>query len=91
MLIHVFLMQVPETQRWANLFAVLEEARAALNMEDYSISQTTLEQIFLDFAAEQNDEAKKMKKKQANRGNQGGNVYAAGARGAGLQTVTTRV
>ncbi len=77
--------QVPETEQWGRLFATLEAARGELAMEDYSVSQTSLEQIFLDFAAEQNDEAKKIKKAQVNR------QPAGGARGEGLQVVTTRV
>ena len=44
---------VPETAvSWPTLFSALEEAKndCANHMEDYSICQTTLEQIFIDFA-----------------------------------------
>ncbi|XP_007498288.2 phospholipid-transporting ATPase ABCA3-like isoform X3 [Monodelphis domestica] len=39
-----------ENQSWAKVFGVLEEVKVLYNLEDYSISQTTLEQIFLGFA-----------------------------------------
>ena len=48
--------KVPETARWAELFSELEGNKARLNLDDYSISQTSLEQIFLGFAANQHAE-----------------------------------
>ena len=39
----------------AELFARLEEARVKFKLSDQSISQTTLEQVFLSFAKHQND------------------------------------
>ncbi|KAM5199113.1 phospholipid-transporting ATPase ABCA3-like isoform 1-T2 [Hipposideros larvatus] len=41
---------------WAKVFGILEEAKKHLNLEDYSISQITLEQVFLSFASLQNTE-----------------------------------
>ena len=44
---------IPETNvTWPVLFNALEEVKndSAYQMEDYSICQTTLEQIFIDFA-----------------------------------------
>lgn len=38
---HFFLLKV---------FSILEEAKALFNLEDYSVSQITLEQIFLTIA-----------------------------------------
>nr|XP_010596853.1 ATP-binding cassette sub-family A member 3-like [Loxodonta africana] len=35
---------------WAKVFGILEEAKEQFNLEDYSISQITLEQVFLTFA-----------------------------------------
>ncbi|XP_066132949.1 phospholipid-transporting ATPase ABCA3-like [Saccopteryx bilineata] len=35
---------------WAKVFGILEETKEQFNLEDYSISQMTLEQIFLTFA-----------------------------------------
>ncbi|XP_062036032.1 phospholipid-transporting ATPase ABCA3-like [Lepus europaeus] len=35
---------------WGKVFGVLEEAKEQFNLEDYSISQITLEQVFLTFA-----------------------------------------
>jgi len=34
----------------------MEANRQQLNIEDYSISQTTLEEIFLDFASSQRED-----------------------------------
>uniref|UniRef100_A0A8W4FE51 ATP binding cassette subfamily A member 15 n=1 Tax=Sus scrofa TaxID=9823 RepID=A0A8W4FE51_PIG len=35
---------------WGKVFGILEEAKEQYNLEDYSISQITLEQVFLTFA-----------------------------------------
>nr|XP_045377106.1 phospholipid-transporting ATPase ABCA3-like isoform X1 [Camelus bactrianus]XP_045377107.1 phospholipid-transporting ATPase ABCA3-like isoform X1 [Camelus bactrianus] len=35
---------------WGKVFGILEEAKEQFNLEDYSISQITLEQVFLSFA-----------------------------------------
>ncbi|XP_076997701.1 phospholipid-transporting ATPase ABCA3-like isoform X2 [Tamandua tetradactyla] len=35
---------------WGKVFNILEEAKVLFNLEDYSISQITLEQVFLTFA-----------------------------------------
>ena len=48
---------IPEgSVTWAVLFSALEEAKSACvyNLEDYSFCQTTLEQIFINFAADSN-------------------------------------
>jgi hypothetical protein len=36
-----------------DIFYVLEQAKANLNLETYSLSQTTLEQVFVYFAKKQ--------------------------------------
>ncbi|XP_027467992.2 ATP-binding cassette sub-family A member 3-like [Zalophus californianus] len=41
---------------WGKVFGILEEAKEQLNLEDYSISQITLEQVFLTFATPENTE-----------------------------------
>lgn len=41
------------------MFGILEEAKEKFNLEDYSISQITLEEVFLTFASQQNPEAEK--------------------------------
>eukprot|EP00045_Choanoeca_perplexa_P016896 m.234753 g.234753 ORF g.234753 m.234753 type:complete len:1739 (-) comp17391_c0_seq2:66-5282(-) len=38
---------------WAFVFGKLEEAKEQFGLEDYSVSQTTLEQVFLDLIKEQ--------------------------------------
>ena len=38
---------------WSLIFGAIERAKEALNIEDYSVGQTSLEQIFLTFAAKQ--------------------------------------
>lgn len=41
---------VPTTDiKWSQIFGTLEQAKKSLNIEDYSIAQSTLEQIFLLF------------------------------------------
>ncbi|XP_077296644.1 phospholipid-transporting ATPase ABCA3-like [Arctopsyche grandis] len=39
--------------RWSTIFGVMEAAKEELNIEDYSIGQTSLEQIFLQFTNDQ--------------------------------------
>ena len=43
-------------QTIAQLFQLIEENKQALNLETYSLSQTSLEQIFLSFAKDQKNE-----------------------------------
>jgi len=40
---------------WARLFGAVEGARVAYDIEDYSVSQTTLEQVFISFARMQRE------------------------------------
>ena len=49
-----FHVQSPSTP-WSALFRVMEEAKSEMSphLEEYSISQTTLEQVFLNFAKKQ--------------------------------------
>eukprot|EP00730_Choanoeca_flexa_P008675 TRINITY_DN12519_c2_g2_i2.p1 TRINITY_DN12519_c2_g2~~TRINITY_DN12519_c2_g2_i2.p1 ORF type:complete len:1169 (+),score=384.39 TRINITY_DN12519_c2_g2_i2:494-3508(+) len=42
---------------WAFVFGKLEEAKEKFGLEDYSVSQTTLEQVFLDLIKEQHEDA----------------------------------
>ena len=37
------------------VFEVVEAAKAKFNLVDYSVSQATLEQVFIDFAREKSD------------------------------------
>ena len=43
---------------WGRLFGAVESARSTYNIEDYSISQTTLEEIFIGFAQMQREQQK---------------------------------
>lgn len=43
------------SKTWANLFGYMEKAKHEYNIEDYSISQTTLEQVFLNFTRSQRE------------------------------------
>ncbi|XP_055389657.1 phospholipid-transporting ATPase ABCA3-like isoform X2 [Condylostylus longicornis] len=52
--------------RWSKIFGLMESHKEELKIEDYSISQTTLEEIFLEFAKAQKDDAKLKKKKKKN-------------------------
>jgi len=38
---------------WAKLFGIMEKAKQQFSIEDYSVGQTTLEQVFLNFAQSQ--------------------------------------
>ena len=38
---------------WAAIFGTMEKAKHTFNIEDYSVSQTTLEQVFINFARAQ--------------------------------------
>ncbi|OWR47004.1 ATP-binding cassette sub-family A member 7 [Danaus plexippus plexippus] len=40
---------------WSKMFGIMEQAKRELDVEDYSIMQTTLEQIFLQFTKYQNE------------------------------------
>jgi len=40
---------------WAQLFGVVERASSTYDIEDYSVSQTTLEQVFINFARMQRE------------------------------------
>ena len=44
------------SSRLSELFGALEENSSRLNIVDYSVSQTTLDQIFVKFAKEQHDQ-----------------------------------
>lgn len=42
-----------KTLHLAAIFGIMERAKATFNIEDYSVSQTTLEQVFINFARAQ--------------------------------------
>ncbi|XP_049997183.1 ATP-binding cassette sub-family A member 13 isoform X2 [Alexandromys fortis] len=53
---HLNLLEYHVQKSWeclADLFKVLENNKSLLNIKHYSISQTTLEQVFINFATEQ--------------------------------------
>jgi ATP-binding cassette, subfamily A (ABC1), member 3 len=39
--------------KWSQIFGIMELAKLSLDIEDYSIGQTSLEQVFLAFAKNQ--------------------------------------
>ena len=39
--------------KWSQIFGKLEAAKSKLNIEDYSITQSSLEQVFLQFTKKQ--------------------------------------
>ena len=43
-----------EDRGWSYLFTTCEDAKRRFPIEDYSVSQTSLEQVFVEFAAHQN-------------------------------------
>nr|XP_044248856.1 LOW QUALITY PROTEIN: phospholipid-transporting ATPase ABCA1-like [Drosophila takahashii] len=48
--------------KWSRIFGTMERNRQQLNVEDYSVSQTTLEEIFLEFAKNQREESSAVNK-----------------------------
>lgn len=47
-----------DNMNWSRIFGTLEESKERLKITDYSVSQTPLEQVFINFAKEQFQEAK---------------------------------
>jgi ATP-binding cassette subfamily A (ABC1) protein 3 len=45
--------------KWSTMFGIMEEAKNNLNIDDYSLGQTSLEQIFLLFTKSQRSETSK--------------------------------
>lgn len=45
--------QLITEKNWSYIFQVIETMKGDYNIEDYSVSQTTLEQIFLNFTRTQ--------------------------------------
>eukprot|EP00057_Strongylocentrotus_purpuratus_P015912 XP_011670386.1 PREDICTED: ATP-binding cassette sub-family A member 2-like [Strongylocentrotus purpuratus] len=39
----------------ATIFGIMEREKSTLNLEDYSVSQTTLDEVFVNFAKKQTD------------------------------------
>ena len=40
--------------KWFRIFGIMEKAKVTYQIEDYSVGQTTLEQLFIGFARKQN-------------------------------------
>lgn len=47
-----------DNMKWSIMFGLMETAKETLRIEDYSISQTSLEQVFLSFTKYQRIEAR---------------------------------
>ncbi|XP_044750000.1 phospholipid-transporting ATPase ABCA1-like isoform X2 [Coccinella septempunctata] len=50
--------------KWSQLFGTLEKAKAELDIEDYSIGQASLEQVFLTFTKQQKTQEAPQKRKK---------------------------
>ncbi|XP_032295539.1 phospholipid-transporting ATPase ABCA3 isoform X3 [Drosophila virilis] len=50
--------------KWSEIFGVIERNRNDLNLDDYSITQTTLEEIFLEFAQLQIEDKRNVKSRR---------------------------
>ena len=50
--------QIPAGISWAYVFGSIERAKQLMDIEDYSVTQTTLEQVFLNFARHQIEDAR---------------------------------
>lgn len=63
---------LPDTgMPWSRMFGIMEYAKRELHVEDYSISQTTLEQIFLQFTKYQHLEEVEQNTDQGNKSKSG--------------------
>ena len=51
-LVHYHLPEFGQTQSWARIFGMMESAKNKYQIEDYSVGQTTLEQVRLWFACQ---------------------------------------
>ena len=60
--------RLPAASALSDTFRVLEASKAELSLEEYGISQTSLEQIFNDFAAQQREETQAVRGMFAGRG-----------------------
>jgi hypothetical protein len=61
--IHVHVRDV--TMLWSTMFQVMENIRTEFSkLEDYSISETSLEQVFISFAKQQKSSEQKGEKKE---------------------------
>lgn len=45
-----------EDMKWSTVFAIMENAKKTLKIEDYAISQNSLEQVVLMFVKDQKDQ-----------------------------------
>ena len=53
----LIILQVPSDKlTWARIFGTMEQATKDYDIDDYSVSQTTLEQVFINFARAQHAE-----------------------------------
>lgn len=51
---------IPTTNmKWSTMFGIMESAKEQFNIESYSLSQTSLEQVFLSFTKYQREETRK--------------------------------
>jgi ATP-binding cassette subfamily A (ABC1) protein 3 len=50
--------QIPSGKSWAHVFGSIEKAKQQMDIEDYSVTQTTLEQVFLNFARHQIEDSR---------------------------------
>ena len=48
--------QLPTRRKLGHMFGTIERSKDKLKIQDYSISQTSLEQIFNQFACQQDEE-----------------------------------
>lgn len=51
--------ELTSTYGWPYIFEKLEQARTEFGIEDYSVSQTTLEQVFVDMAKHQQEDMRR--------------------------------
>lgn len=50
----------PSDLKWSTVFGIMEEAKRRMPIEDYSIGQTSLEQVFLSLTKLQREQVEKV-------------------------------
>lgn len=58
----IYFIPFQKKLKWSSMFGLMEEVKNILDIEDYSIMQTTLEQLFMSFAKRQFEKSVTAKK-----------------------------
>eukprot|EP01006_Ploeotia_vitrea_P010395 TRINITY_DN26993_c0_g1_i1.p1 TRINITY_DN26993_c0_g1~~TRINITY_DN26993_c0_g1_i1.p1 ORF type:complete len:1759 (+),score=157.69 TRINITY_DN26993_c0_g1_i1:43-5319(+) len=70
--------ELPGNQKLSNIFAIIEANKSALDIQDYGVSQTTLEQVFVGIVQGDELEAQQAEEEEARRKRQSGCARCCG-------------